>query len=422
MKKLNIITIILMISTTMIFANWNEMHLEKDTELNFARDGFREIERIEQYYDFTTEEWMNAFRHTSEYLSDELLSVRYGDNWEAEAWGISNKVVYTYENGLEIEMLHQIYENSQWENSLMIIKEYETDDKITSESYYSWDNNEWNNYRNVLWFYEGGNCILRQNEYLEMEELPDSSRTTYTYDANDNLITSISENKDYGEWRYSSKADYYYYNDILSYIESFYYPEDSWILHVKNSYTYDENDNILERLMQFWHNEEWENELRSVFEYDEYNNETRYQKEHFEDDVWTVLGARNRYYDEHQNMILQTEEDWDEGYGIVDYQYIYAYESFTDAENHTIPETTFTNHPNPFNPSTTISFSFTTEYTENAEIQIYNIKGQKVDQISVVSGQTSAIWNAERFGSGIYFYKLSVNGKTEAVKKCMLLK
>ncbi|NQV19433.1 MAG: T9SS type A sorting domain-containing protein [Armatimonadetes bacterium] len=85
-------------------------------------------------------------------------------------------------------------------------------------------------------------------------------------------------------------------------------------------------------------------------------------------------------------------------------------------------------YPNPFNPSTTISF--TAEDAENAEIIIYNLKGQKVKQLlsdQLPSGKHSVVWdgtddNNKLVTSGIYFYKLNVNGKTEAVKKCLLLK
>jgi parallel beta-helix repeat protein/predicted outer membrane repeat protein len=86
------------------------------------------------------------------------------------------------------------------------------------------------------------------------------------------------------------------------------------------------------------------------------------------------------------------------------------------------------NYPNPFNPETTISFSIPEEW--NVELSIYNIKGQKMksllnDQIS--AGEHSIIWNGEDdsgkiVSSGVYLYKLNVNGKTEAVKKCLLMK
>jgi len=86
------------------------------------------------------------------------------------------------------------------------------------------------------------------------------------------------------------------------------------------------------------------------------------------------------------------------------------------------------NFPNPFNPTTTIEFSIQND--SKIEIVIFNIKGQKV--ISLVNesferGNQSVIWNGddesgEPVSSGVYLYKLNVNGKTEAVKKCLLLK
>jgi|GEM_PF-2916050 len=86
------------------------------------------------------------------------------------------------------------------------------------------------------------------------------------------------------------------------------------------------------------------------------------------------------------------------------------------------------NYPNPFNPTTTISFSVPEE--RHAEISIYNIKGQKVKQLlsdQLSSGEHSVVWNGrdkndQPVSSGVYLYKLIVNGKTEAVKKCLLLK
>ncbi len=86
------------------------------------------------------------------------------------------------------------------------------------------------------------------------------------------------------------------------------------------------------------------------------------------------------------------------------------------------------NFPNPFNPTTTISFSIPEQSKVN--LTIYNIKGQKVKQLvsnQISAGEHSVIWdgkdsNDNQVGSGIYFYKLNVNGKTEAVKKCLLLK
>ena len=104
----------------------------------------------------------------------------------------------------------------------------------------------------------------------------------------------------------------------------------------------------------------------------------------------------------------------------------------TSIDNKTISpqvDVNLVNYPNPFNPTTTITFNLTAEHAEDAELIIYNLKGQKVKTLSVIlSGvEGLAVWNGtdtnnQQVPSGIYFYKLNVNGKTKAVKKCLLLK
>lgn len=86
------------------------------------------------------------------------------------------------------------------------------------------------------------------------------------------------------------------------------------------------------------------------------------------------------------------------------------------------------NFPNPFNPTTTIKFSIQND--SKVELSIFNIKGQKIKtlaQYEFTKGNHSIIWNGDdNFGnsvsSGVYLYKLIVNGKTVAMKKCLLLK
>ncbi len=85
------------------------------------------------------------------------------------------------------------------------------------------------------------------------------------------------------------------------------------------------------------------------------------------------------------------------------------------------------NYPNPFNPTTTISFSLSSENTENAKLEIYNLKGQKVKHYLISNNQSSITWNGadenkQTVSSGLYFYRITVDGKTVANKKMILLK
>ncbi|HPR18549.1 MAG TPA: FlgD immunoglobulin-like domain containing protein [Candidatus Cloacimonadota bacterium] len=87
------------------------------------------------------------------------------------------------------------------------------------------------------------------------------------------------------------------------------------------------------------------------------------------------------------------------------------------------------NYPNPFNPSTTISFDLTANDAKNAKIEIYNLKGQKVKTLPVSPSQShtvSVVWNGtddngKDVSSGVYFYKLKA-GNCEKSKKMLLLR
>ena len=103
------------------------------------------------------------------------------------------------------------------------------------------------------------------------------------------------------------------------------------------------------------------------------------------------------------------------------------------AENYEleIPSYALRNYPNPFNPSTTISFEISNEPSEHLQIEIYNVKGRIIRILSydchpeLVEG--SVTWNGmdntgDSVSSGIYFYKLKSDGKTLDSNKMLLIK
>ena len=97
------------------------------------------------------------------------------------------------------------------------------------------------------------------------------------------------------------------------------------------------------------------------------------------------------------------------------------------AETHELQITNYelSNYPNPFNPTTTISFE-TTNLHENTRIEIYNLKGQKIRKFSIFNDQSSIEWdgtddNNKPVSSGIYFYKLK-SSEIEISRKMLLLK
>lgn len=81
------------------------------------------------------------------------------------------------------------------------------------------------------------------------------------------------------------------------------------------------------------------------------------------------------------------------------------------------------NYPNPFNPTTTIEFLI--PKSGLVSLKIYDITGRELSNpinVSINPGTVKYTFNGANFASGIYFYKLSVDGNTIDTKKMVLVK
>ena len=88
----------------------------------------------------------------------------------------------------------------------------------------------------------------------------------------------------------------------------------------------------------------------------------------------------------------------------------------------------YQNHPNPFNPSTTIEFSIPAK--GKVSISIFDSSGKLIKELlkdkSVSEGRHNAVWDGsngagKRVPSGIYFYRLTFKGKS-ITKKMVLIR
>jgi len=79
------------------------------------------------------------------------------------------------------------------------------------------------------------------------------------------------------------------------------------------------------------------------------------------------------------------------------------------------------NSPNPFNPTTTISFTLANAGTVN--VDVFNVAGQKVDTIVnefMDSGSHSVVWDASDFSAGVYFYTVKGGDFSKTMKMTLV--
>ena len=80
------------------------------------------------------------------------------------------------------------------------------------------------------------------------------------------------------------------------------------------------------------------------------------------------------------------------------------------------------NYPNPFNPSTTISFQIPQRF--HVTLKVYDVIGREVAVIfsgELEAGSYTRQWNAAAFSTGVYFYRLQA-GTFSQTKRLVLLK
>ena len=135
--------------------------------------------------------------------------------------------------------------------------------------------------------------------------------------------------------------------------------------------------------------------------------------------LWDIIGNL-RIWDGNNN-----------GSAIIDmgaYEYGAPPFSLDDTPEYQIGFNLYQNYPNPFNTSTTISFNLAIPIIgKQTRINIYNVKGQLVKQLSIINNKSSVKWDGEDengnpVSSGLYFYQLKIEDEIIDTKKCLLLK
>ena len=78
--------------------------------------------------------------------------------------------------------------------------------------------------------------------------------------------------------------------------------------------------------------------------------------------------------------------------------------------------------PNPFNPSATISYSV--PGPTDVTIKVFDEIGREVTTLvhgKKAAGNYSVVWNASRYASGVYWYRMTAGSYSET-RKMLLIK
>jgi len=134
------------------------------------------------------------------------------------------------------------------------------------------------------------------------------------------------------------------------------------------------------------------------------------------------------YFEQHLDYISGRKNIWYAATGHLYLYHLLQENSQTPAAINDTPDLTaadaalLENYPNPFNPSTQITFNL--DRQEHVILDVYNLLGQKIESLlnkPMPAGYHKVEFNGQNLPSGTYFYKLEA-GEFQAVRKAVLIK
>ena len=197
-------------------------------------------------------------------------------------------------------------------------------------------------------------------------------------------------------------------------------------------YTYDgSNLNVTEENSKYWdvNSNSWKESTKTIYTYTstEEVNTVHYQQ--YYNSSWMDISRTTNYYDALDNITREFTESYFGTSWTNQLQVLYSYTP-TDVEDKEINVNNFTlfnNYPNPFNPSTTISYELATG--SFVTLKVYDILGNEIATLVnefKPAGNYKAWFEGKnssnnQLASGTYFYRLQSNGNA-ITKKMILLK
>jgi len=327
-------------------------------------------------------QWVDLSRYTYTYDANGNQLTDIGENWTGSYWSIYRNRTFTYDssNNLSTFTLLEGGAGSYYEysydtnNNLLITVEfvgqydwqkhyrysysYGATNKPISLLKEEWADNQWDNYQNTIYEYNAfGNVIFETLKNWDSFNLLwlNGNQITYTYDANNNLIEKLNET---------------WYNS-------------AWVNSLSDTYAYNSDSNIKMFLHKYWYNNNWEVGLNEFDFTDYYGN------------FYSFFTGKVDVY----------------------------YGTLVDVEEHLTTPAEFSlsqNFPNPFNPSTKITYSI--PKSSYVTLKVYNILGDEVADLVdeyESSGKYSITFNASDLSSGIYFYRLQTRNISKVKKLCL---
>ncbi len=356
----------------------------------------------------------NLSRNTYIYNVNNNVETYNTELWIGNTWTNSDRGTYNYNSsGYVLSFLTEKWENSMWENNTYEVYTYDEMGHLLTASGSVWMGNGWASDRRHSYTYDAsGNLTIGLSEIFVGDTIWDNLyKENYTYNGANNRLTFLGENWEAGAW--VNNLNYTYAYDGLGFLSNLIsqiWDNSAWVNQLQEDYYYNDFGGIETVFSQAWESGTWVNSSNSQNDYDEFGNTTKGQFFNWVDGNWghTLDGVLKVYYNYSIDLTFFT------GY-LAEISYISILVGEKELQKSSF--NSFVCHPNPVSSNSTLSVTVSDD--TDAEINIYNIAGNKVQTIykgAIKKGKHSFIISSGNLSAGMYIAKFISENTSESIK------
>jgi len=389
------------------------------------------------------------------YLENGLLSEQNEHRPTANEWRFGAQTKYTYNDKNKLlEQLRRVWTGSDWANKYSSTYSYDLSNRyVISSLWQEWEDDNWLNISNKQFEINtcGDNTMLIHNEWVD-SSWSKQYRIEYFYDTNHYVSSSINDSWDSSNSTWDRSYRYVYsYNEkgqlLKTSLESW---EDTLAIWIPRSEFINEYNEFGNQSYYAWRyprpNNTWENKQQRLYEYDQNQNLISYTIQEWNEDRWENEYRELNTYNLDNAIVAQkidnwnnSLENWEQLYYIeVEYnnrknisKSIRYYTSEAGSEKVTqkkyyyqvTPEEIIDNKivvsPNPSDGCFHINFKNIDD--QNREIRVFDLRGALLYQKSVYKDFLEANIHLHFLPNGAYFLNIS-NGELASNQRIIIAK
>lgn len=262
-----------------------------------------------QDLDTLTNVWTNSFMAISSYDANGNLLENmefYWNTYWVGSYKVSRS--YDSNNHL-IEVINYSWNNQQWEESYKYTYAYNTNADVTESYNYNWDGSTWVNASKSVYVYNGNGNLVEQYDYgWYAGNWEQNYFYSTTYDANENEIVHTTYYYDLGLVIYAASKDSSVYNLNSVCAERFFFTLNltntvfNWDFTYRQEISYDTDGNPVKEIQYEWDGTKWVKQIKQESTYTN-NLLSSYVWHDWYAGSWSASDSSSYSYDNNENLV-----------------------------------------------------------------------------------------------------------------------